>query len=255
MKNRNLRVIPLCLLICAVTLLALSSCTPSSPDPTPAATPSLSPSVADVSTAPSTDNTAFSSSAAISDLKGSALGFYPAKNLGQAFDNFMVDAEWSAFTDDTDTYVTVSGGILYNDMLATAVVTYKHEGDSFNIYSFDIDGAAKDYELYADLIIAVFEDDLISIVKDGVIYGYNEPFGEALMSLYDELEWEAFMYDDGNIYVRIDCYYEYEGEDFHDILVFLIDAVNEEFGFDTYLEDGDEMTLDDFMELVELLYS
>jgi len=192
----------------------------------------------------------------INMVKNGMLEFYPVKTLGQAFGNFMYNAEWAVEKDGVDTFVTVSGGILYHDQPAEASVRYivNTDNEYFEIHAFEIDGVEQGYDLYAELIVGAFEDDLILIVKHGEVYGHSGYFGAALETVFYDIEWETHLDESGNVLVSAECLFVSDGEQWVELLLFGIDTSDETFSFMGYWVDDEEYDFDDFMELVEFAY-
>jgi len=192
----------------------------------------------------------------INIVKNGALELFPSQMLGYALTEVIADLAWETFEDGDKNFVVAKGTALYNERLASVYIQYLVDipSEAFEIHAFKINDEEQGYDTYASLIFAAFEDNIISIVRDGEIRGYSGNFGAALYTIYDYIEWEGFLSTDGNVYVNADCYYQYEGTVYNEFIQFMVDLYDETFDFGGYWIDDEEADFDDFMELVELAY-
>lgn len=88
-------------------------------------------------------------------VKTSTLEAYPQMTVGEAFDNYLENAQWeSGTTSDGRVFVNVSGGVIYDGEEAEAVVQFVFEenSDYFRYYALEIDGVPQD-DFWAGLFI------------------------------------------------------------------------------------------------------
>jgi len=75
--------------------------------------------------------TGISDSKIVASVKGGTFEEYPDKTLGEMVDGYFADPKWeSIVADDGNTYVNISGKILYNDKEINVRLQYKYNPDS-----------------------------------------------------------------------------------------------------------------------------
>jgi hypothetical protein len=193
---------------------------------------------------------------AVESVKNGILTFFPSKTLGDVLENFLSDISWeSLVADDGHTYVNVSGVILFYGEPATAVVQYRlNEDETFEFYAIEIDDVSYGDFVYFELIISSFEDEIISIVKEGELYAYpGHLLGKSFADFFDDLEWEVIVDEDFDIFVNVSGTLLYHNEEAHAILQYWVNT--EELTFILFAFEIDGIPQDDEMyyALIELI--
>lgn len=77
--------------------------------------------------------------------------------IGDAFDRFFSDGKWSHYREDDNSYVVFKGNCMYLGEKSDVRVTFQITGDSFRVYSVDIDGVNLGYIMMWAFLSAVYE--------------------------------------------------------------------------------------------------
>ena len=92
----------------------------------------------------------------IKQVTGGYLNNYPNVTVGEAFNEYIGDEEWSYVKEDGIEKVKVTGTIMYLDEESHAEVTFKlNKDDTFRVMSFKIDG-----EPMSKFILGIFISDV-----------------------------------------------------------------------------------------------
>jgi len=198
-----------------------------------------------------------SSDPAVNAIRNGALDFYPSKTLGKALSEFLTNIKWeSLVADDEFTYVNVSGGILYNDEPATAVVQYRlNDDDTFEFYAIEIDGGVHGFTTYFQLIVLSFEDEIVSIVKDGALYDYPEQtLGKAFGNFFGNIKWEVVAGSDLVVYVNVSGGILYGDEEATALLQYQVDTIDLSFIYNAFEINGVGQSDNMYYELIETIF-
>jgi hypothetical protein len=196
--------------------------------------------------------------AAINFVRNGTLNFYPSKILGQALAGFLSDITWeSSVGDDGNMYVKVSGGVIYHDEPAVASVRYKLNDDdgTFEFYAIEINGETRGIPLYFELIILSFEDEILSIVKNGALHSYPEQaLGIAFGNFFEDIEWEVIAAENLEVYVNVSGGLLYGGESARALLQYHVDTMELTFMYNAFEIDGVPQGIYMYDELIELIF-
>jgi hypothetical protein len=198
---------------------------------------------------------ASTSDPAVESIKYGTLNFYPSKILGEALDDFMDGIKWESSEEDGITYVTVTGGVTYNDEPATALIRYViNDDETFGFDAIEVNGEFYDFFFYYASLVEVYRDELISIVKEGALFSHPEqPLGEAFGYFFENVEWDVLVADNLEVYVNVSGILLYGGEEAIGLVQFRVDTVELEFEYNAFEVDGIGQSDDMFYELMELV--
>jgi hypothetical protein len=191
----------------------------------------------------------------VESIKNGTLNFYPSKILGEALDDFMDDIKWESSEEDGVTYVTVTGGVTYNDEPATALIRYViNDDETFGFDAIEVNGEPYDFYFYYASLVEVYRDELISIVKEGALFSHPEQLlGEAFWYFFEDVEWDVLVADNLEVYVNVSGILLYGGEEALGLVQFRVDTVELEFEYNAFEIDGIGQSDNMFYELMELV--
>lgn len=198
----------------------------------------------------------WSNDSAVNCVRYGALEFYPTKTLGKALSGFLSNIKWESLKKDDTTYVKVSGEALYYDKPVTVTTQYKlNNDDTFEFHSIEIDGEPKEYEIYFELVVLSFENEIFSIIKEGTLYDYpNQPLGTAFGNFFEDIKWEVVAGEDFAVYVNISGGLLYGGEDATALLQYKIDIIELTFIYNAFEIDGIPQSYNMYYELIKLIF-
>lgn len=79
--------------------------------------------------------------------------------VGELIDSFVEDAKWETIVaSDNNTYVNVKGKILMYNSPANVLIQFRVDGESFEIYSVEINGEGQNVFLKAALVEKMCEN-------------------------------------------------------------------------------------------------
>lgn len=228
--------------------------TPASGQVTPSGSdiPNINPTPSDSGNVPPLSN-----DPAIDLIKNGTLDFYPTKQLGQSLAGVLADIRWESLeADDGYTYVNVNGGVLFDDQPANALVQYRiNEDDTFEFSAIEIDGVPYGFEIYFELIVFSFEDEILSIVYDGSLYDFpDQLLGAAFTDFFEDIEWEVVAGEDFEVYVNIGGILMFGEEYAYAVLQYQIDTINLTFAYSAFEIDGVPQDDDVYLELIEAIF-
>ena len=193
----------------------------------------------------------------VEDFKSATLNFYPSKTIGQAFGSFLTNVRWkSLVADDGNTYVNIFGEVLYFGEPADLTVQFVvNDDDTYEFYAIEMDGVPYDFHLYFELVIRSYEDEIISIVRDGALHGHpDRTMGDALNSFLDDIEWEVVATEDFEVLVNVGGYLMYHDEVAWAVLQYWVDTVDLTFVYNAFEIDGIPQDNYMYFELIELMF-
>jgi len=231
------------LVIALALTLAFSVLSACSDEGVPASTPGRT-------AAPSTDPI-------VEDFKNAALNFYPSKTIRQAFGSFLTNVQWeSLVADDGNTYVNISGGALYDDEPVELLVQFLvNDDDTYEFYAIEMDDVPYDFYLYFELVTKSYENEIISIVRDGTLSGYpGQVMGDAFNSFLEDIEWEVIASDDFEVLVNVSGYLLYNDELAWAVLQYWVDTVELTFEYNAFEINGIPQADYMYFELIELVF-
>ena len=83
----------------------------------------------------------------VSTIKTGKLNQYPEQTIGDAFEGFFGNPEWTSYEQDGDTYVKFTGECTFYGELVNAKVVFLIDDDKFSIDRFELEGTDMTYLL------------------------------------------------------------------------------------------------------------
>ncbi|MGL6168537.1 MAG: hypothetical protein ACRC0Y_09645 [Fusobacteriaceae bacterium] len=92
-------------------------------------------------------------------VKNGKLSNYPQKTLGEAIDGFVGNAEWeSIISDDGNSYVNITGIILFHEKEVEILIQYKvNKDDSFEFNALEFNEIPQNFLMYSGLLKKMYE--------------------------------------------------------------------------------------------------
>ncbi|MGL4997987.1 MAG: hypothetical protein ACRC5T_03215 [Cetobacterium sp.] len=92
-------------------------------------------------------------------VKNGKLSNYPQKTLGEAIDGFVGNAEWeSIISDDGNSYVNITGIILFHEKEVEILIQYKvNKDDSFEFNALEFNEIPQIFLMYSGLLEKMYE--------------------------------------------------------------------------------------------------
>lgn len=100
---------------------------------------------------------------AVRDVKNGSLNAYPDKTVGEMVAGYFGNPEWeSIVADDGNTYVNISGKILYNEKEINVRLQYKYNTDrTFEFKALEFNEIPQNQLVYTVLMSKMYEDSII----------------------------------------------------------------------------------------------